>query len=122
MLDIYTIQLAKWRLLKDRSIELIDTTVKSGDPAFAPTWDMVTQIKSGALTEETYRRQYIALMKETVKTHRASWEALIRKPAIALACYCPPHHFCHRLVLYRMVMYYAQLNEQPCQYLGEITQ
>lgn len=37
-MDIATVQLAKWRKLKPLNFELIDTTVKSGIKAFAPTW------------------------------------------------------------------------------------
>lgn len=36
-MELFTTTLGRWRLLKDRNIEMIDTTVKSGEPAFAPS-------------------------------------------------------------------------------------
>ena len=104
---IYTAQIAQWRKVTSRGVELIDTTVKSGEPAFAPTWQMVMDVKSGALSEVEYRRQYIDLMRESFHAHRAVWEDLMAKENIALGCYCNAGTFCHRYILQEMVLWLA---------------
>ena len=117
---IYTLQLAKWRVARDQGIELIDITVKSGEVAFAPTWEMVLGIKQGTLSEAEYRKQYIALMRESYHAHTASWEALMGKEAFALGCYCREGHFCHRHILKEMLLWLAHQRHLPCSDGGEI--
>lgn len=105
MLTIYTIQMAQWRKAKQLRIELIDTTVKSGDYRLAPVWDIVTGIKTGAITEKEYTEKYKALMRQSIKQHQPFWRELLSKEAIALACYCPKDKFCHRHILVEIIVY-----------------
>lgn len=78
----------------------VDTTVKSGIRAFAPTWDMVRGYKDGSLTEERYVAKYFALMRKSVKENRSAWDDILARDEVILACYCPPGaEFCHRYVL-----------------------
>lgn len=97
--EIWTIQIAQWRTLEGTGIELIDTTVKSGLPAFAPTWDMVLGHKDGSMSNERYTELYQGLMRSSWRDQQQAWLDLLAKPKIALACYCRPGNFCHRHIL-----------------------
>ena len=97
--EIWTIQIAQWRTLEGTGIELIDTTVKSGLPAFAPTWDMVLGHKDGTMSNERYTELYQGLMRHSWRDQQQAWLDLLAKPKIALACYCKPGNFCHRHIL-----------------------
>lgn len=103
--------MAQWRRCKALGVELIDTTVKSGDPVFAPLWDMVRAVKAGEITEVDYTEQYHSLMRASWKKNRAQWEALLSKDKIAIACYCKAGAFCHRHLL-------VEYLEAVCKYLN----
>lgn len=103
-MNIYTIQIAKWRKAKELNIPLMDTTVKSGVSAFAPSWDIVLGIKGGTLSEEAYREVYVGILRGTWMNQRAEWEKLLGMNDVALGCYCPPGKFCHRLILKEAVI------------------
>lgn len=105
---LWTIQLAKWRDLKDTDIKLLDITVQSGIKAFAPDWDFLQAYKKGEIGEDEYTREYLDKMEWTkgnsylpfnysngrpaVKT----WDHLSMYPKVAYACFCPAGCFCHR--------------------------
>lgn len=99
MITIYTVQIAQWRKAKQLGIELIDTTVKSGDSRLAPTWEIVMGIKSGKITEEEYTEIYKRMMRTSFQQHTEFWKALLSKEAIAVGCYCGKGKFCHRHIL-----------------------
>lgn len=121
MVTIYTVQMAKWRKCKELGIELIDTTVKSGDPIFAPTWDIVSAVKEGRITPEQYTEVYLELMRKSFKEHRDAWLALLSKPVIAIACYCKTGAFCHRHLLLSYLEKACQFFGIPYTLAGEIT-
>lgn len=95
----YTIQLSKWRWAAIFGIEVLDTTVKSGDKTFAPTWDMVNAVKSSEITEEQYTELYTELMRKGYKDNKERWLEVLKKDRVAFACYCPKDTFCHRHLL-----------------------
>lgn len=96
---ITTFQLSKWRKLPN-GYKLVDITVKSGNKIFAPTWEMVTKIKAGEITEQEYIDEYTRLMWKSFNEHREDWiELLTSEENVALACYCSPDGFCHRFLL-----------------------
>jgi len=100
MVRIYTAQIAKWRKCKELGIPLIDTTVKSGIKIFAPSWDIVSRVKAGTLSEAGYTEQYLAMMRVSFGSNKEEWLALLRdNEAIAIACYCTAGKFCHRYLL-----------------------
>lgn len=118
---VYTVQMAKWRECKDRGIELIDTTVKSGDPHFSPTWDMVMGIKQGVISEQDYVEQYRLLMQNSYNNHRPHWEALcLREDPVAIACYCRAGKFCHRHLLLGFLKTICEHHSIPFNYRGEV--
>ncbi len=77
-----------------------DITVKSmANPAFAPTWDMVRGVKSGAMSEDEYTRRYKVLLDESRKRNTAAWQALLSRKRVVLVCFCRAGSFCHRYLL-----------------------
>lgn len=125
-MKIYSIQMAKWRKAKELGVELIDTTVKSGDLMFAPDWEMVLRIKQA--TEETkefeeklYTGKYSLLMRQSFTKNREAWKALLEKENIAIACYCKVGVFCHRHLLIKYLLAAAKFFNIEASYEGEIT-
>lgn len=111
MVTLYTAQIAQWRKCKERGIELIDTTVKSGLSEFAPTWDIVMGVKQGDITEAQYTEVYHSLMQRSFREHRQAWLDLLSKEHIAIACYCKAGAFCHRHLLLEYL-------KAACDYFG----
>ena len=120
-MKVWTIQMGQWRKAKERNVTLVDTTVKSGDRLFAPTWDMVTQWHAGALSEAAYTEQYYALMRLSFRNNKAAWLSFLQQDEIALACYCKAGGFCHRHLLLRILEQIALANNIPFQAMGELT-
>lgn len=120
MLEIYTIQLAQHRKATALGIEVIDTTVRSGIPAFAPTWDIVGKVKSGVITEEQYTKQYRELMLKSCMTNLIAWNGLVAKEKIAIGCYCGADKFCHRHLLVKYIEGFCNSKNVPFRFCGEI--
>ena len=40
-MDIYTIQIGKWRKAKALGFEVLNTTVMNGDRRLSPSWDLL---------------------------------------------------------------------------------
>ena len=95
----YTVQMSQWRKVRASGIILLDTTVKSGDPVFAPTWDLVLGFRNGHISDDAYTKHYYDLMRQSSMHHRARWLDVANSEAMALACYCPVGKFCHRHLL-----------------------
>lgn len=106
---LYTIQMAKNKKL-DRSVldnlEIIDITIKSSKKPWsilAPTWSMVMDYKQGSYSKEDYVRDYNNLIdKRLANENNNILKALVDmalRNNVALACYCKPGDFCHRLLL-----------------------
>jgi len=119
-MEIWTIQMAQWRLAKKLDITLIDTTIKSGNPIFAPTWEMVSSFKNGCLEEEAYTILYVSLIRERWMTHRSEFEEVLKMPKVALACYCPAGNFCHRHLLKKAFLRLALQRGIPAIDQGEL--
>lgn len=124
---VFTVQMANHRLVKEQNIKLIDTTVKSGDPAFAPTWDMVKLIKDNTVDGKTtvdamatYTCLYKDMMKVSQSNNPKLWMGLFHDGDIAVACYCKAGQFCHRHLLVEMLTEYAMANSLSIEPSGEI--
>ena len=120
-MKIYTIQLGRYRLANARGMPVIDITVKSGNKVFAPSWDMVSQYKTGNMSIATYEKLYKEMMRMSYQNHKEEWLSLLNNKEIALGCYCPAGEFCHRLLLPLMLSRVALVNNIPCYLMGEIT-
>lgn len=124
-IEVWTIQMAQWRKAKELGIELIDTTVKSGKSVFAPTWEMVMDIKNATPetrvgAEELYTRRYHTAMQQSWKQHAGQWLELLSKERVAIACYCKPGVFCHRHLLIEYLGKVAVKKGIPFIYKGEL--
>lgn len=102
---IYTAQIAKLKQLHIESY--IDTTIKSGNKLFSPTWEMVNDVKSNKITPDEYTKLYYQMMRISYRQHQTEWDKLFthhkNTPRI-LACYCKPYTFCHRHLLKDILM------------------
>jgi hypothetical protein len=99
---------------------MLDTTVKSGNRIFAPTWDMVIQHKNGVLTDAGYMEQFRKMMQASLKSNPTAWHDVAIMPKVALACYCYAGCFCHRYLLVYYFQSYCLHHKIPFRYLGEI--
>ena len=102
---VHTVQIAVARKLGiGEDPGYLDTTVKSGDPAFAPTWKMVMGVKEARLSEEDYTEEYYQRMRDSYRDNRSRWEEILALDELFLACYCRQGSFCHRYLLRDMLV------------------
>jgi uncharacterized protein YeaO (DUF488 family) len=94
-LIVHTAQVTKARGCTD----VLDITVKTGDPIFAPTWNMVMGYKWGRITATEYTEQYRERMLKSWADNKERWLEVLNSGSITLVCYCPAGFFCHRLLL-----------------------
>lgn len=119
-MKLWTIQMSKWRLARDRGIPLINTTVMNGLPWLAPTWDMVKAHKAGALSDEGYTLKFIPLMVISQCDHKEQWMELALQDEVVLACYCRYGWFCHRNLLVREFEQFCKKHGIEFTYAGEL--
>lgn len=119
-MELWTIQLANYRLAKQLDIPLIDTTVKSGESTFAPSWDIVTGVKSGKIIEEQYTQEYTQLMRSSFVRNPSRWIEVCLMPKVAVSCYCSPGKFCHRHLLAEMFEKICTIRGIPFELKGEL--
>lgn len=126
VIEVWTIQLGKWRLAKEKDIALLNITAGSGVQAFAPDFDLVKAYKRGEVPEEAYTEFYHRRMGESRKRFPQLWEQLSEKKRVALACYCKAGVYCHRLLFVPMMKQYLEEKQEPgkhykVMYQGELT-
>ena len=84
---------------------LVDITVKSGNNIFAPSWEIVNNVKSGKITEQEYTKAYQIMMRNSYLCNKPQWQHLSKLASednVIFLCYCPAGDFCHRLLLAEM--------------------
>jgi len=96
-----------------------DVTVKTGDPAFAPSWDMVMKYKRGKISEEGYTVLYRNLMRRSYRDHYQAWMDLIHLDEVTLVCYCKGGTFCHRYLLVDLLEKVCRHHGVPFMAMGE---
>lgn len=116
---VYTGQISKWRAYKTDGIPYIDTTVKTGLSIFAPTWEMVMDVKSGKITTAEYTAAYLNLMHHRMKTFPIRWHDAVMASEGVICCFCPPHSFCHRYILISILENYCLNRQIEFIYKGE---
>ena len=122
-MDVFTVQLGQWRKAVDHGILIINTTMKSGDPLFAPSKDIVYGSKYYGMSPEEYTQRYIQEMNNSYRNNPVRWEEFMLYHAdkrVALACYCRPGKFCHRHILVKMLDKVCRHYTIPFQYFGEL--
>lgn len=112
-------QIAKRRLVTN-DVVFVDTTVKSGMQAFAPSWDIVMNHKRGVITDDQYIAVYQSMMRHSYANDRSTWLDLCSHPKVAIGCYCGAKHFCHRHLLAVYLKKVCLANNIPFTYCGEI--
>lgn len=116
MKTFFTIQMGKWRVPKALGYRFVDTTVKSGELLFAPTWDLLGRYKSGEIGNHGYTLEYYSLINTRLKNSRNAFESLfVPDTPVALACFCGARSFCHRRLLASVLV-----DECDGQYEGEL--
>lgn len=124
-MQLLTSQIKYRYRLNKAGILLLDTTVKSGDPCFAPTWKMVLGHKAGTLSDETYTMLYKQKMQQSMRENKARWrEVLMEEAPMALLCYCPymrdgQRVFCHRHLLKDILHQLCEKYKLEFLYYGE---
>lgn len=98
-MKVYTYQISPKFKGLEGDILLVDTTVKSGVKAFAPTWPMVMAHKAGVYSDMTYTALYRRRMKLSQEMVPGAWNKLMALENVAIGCYCTPGKFCHRHIL-----------------------
>lgn len=123
-MDIYTVCLYKRDKADVLGIPVLDTTVKSGDVPFAPTWNMVLNWKESDKqvdAQAAYTIEYESLMYLSRRANPKRWKEVIMMDKVALACYCHAGQFCHRLLLVEIFKKLGEKNNIPVVYHGELT-
>jgi uncharacterized protein YeaO (DUF488 family) len=113
MLKVWTARLST------RDPDAVNTTRKSGNTAFAPSWKLVgplVEIKKAGrpVTDDewkTYAAGYLAEMTESYRRNRATWDSLLARERVVLTCYCPDPNRCHRRILAKIL---AHLGAVDC--------
>ena len=125
MIELYTVQIARWRLAQAKGVTLVDTTVKSAPKSgygfLAPSWDIVMGVKRGEISEEEYTRVYLQMLDDSLAKHPEHWKGLLTLTKFAFACFCSSGKFCHRHLLYDYFQTYAKSQGVEVVSCGEIT-
>lgn len=138
-LDIITIAMSRRFAAQKLKVEVVDTTVKTGLPIFAPTWPIVmghkrwsleqagepvpdSMLRNDPVNDEQYTEIYHQLMRESWNVNREQWLAFMQQThPLALACYCPAGQFCHRHLLKRILEKLCEMQGIPFRFYGELT-
>lgn len=119
-MELYTLQMAKWRVAKAQGILTLDTTMKTGEEVFAPHRQMVYDVKAGRITEAQYTEMYYRKMRESYRDARHRWIEVCQLERLAIMCYCPEGVFCHRHLLRKYFEPVCVGNDIPFTYMGEL--
>jgi uncharacterized protein YeaO (DUF488 family) len=97
----------------------LDITRKSGNAAFAPSWEIILTAKRGLLPWPDYVVEYTAQMRRSYRETRAEWEALLGGQRVVLCCFCVAPAQCHRTILARIL---GETKAFDAKFFGEITE
>jgi hypothetical protein len=118
---VYTGQMAKWRSYMAAGLPLIDTTVKTGESIFAPTWEIVQGVKSGRISEAEYTEAYVTLMHQRMRQYPHQWHTAVLASEGVICCFCTAFKFCHRYLLIDILENYCLHHHIEFIYKGEYT-
>lgn len=105
--EVWTCRVQDHRKLKEKGIDWLDATFKSGNPIFAPTRDLVMGYKRGEITEGRYKVEYRRQMEESARRHFNAWLDVLDADRIVIGCYCRRGDFCHRHLLAKLFLAFA---------------
>lgn len=118
---LWTIQLGKWRLAVAKDIPVLNVTAGSGIQAFAPDVELVMLYKRGQISPQDYEQAYRNRMAESKLRFPGTWELLLDKPKLAVACYCKAGDFCHRHIFVKLMTGYLAEQGKDAHYEGELS-
>lgn len=125
MLTIYTARI-NYKAIGDELV--LNTTIGSGTgigKVFAPTWDLVNDIKKKRITWEEYTTRYLRLIRERYWKKREVFDAVVNhNEEVVLTCYCSERSIggpkqCHRYILTELLLKIAKANGIAAKYGGE---
>jgi len=106
--------------ISTKRADRLDITRKSGKEGLflAPTWETLNPVldarkrcpKDGPLSAEfleaweRYTETFVAEMRCSYETQKASWRALLSRSSVTLCCYCTDAWHCHRTLLATRVL------------------
>lgn len=120
LINLWTVQLARHRLVKQMEIELVDITAGSGNKALAPEFTHVMQYKRGEMGEREYTERYRSKMRQSLIQTPHHWARFKELPRVAVACYCASGVFCHRHLFADMLKKYLEREGSTVLLRGEI--
>ena len=120
-MELYTTTIRLHKAVKQTGLITLNTTRKTGDVTFAPSWPLLTRYLSGAITEDEYLTDYLTEMRLSYHGDTARWvEIATVKDPIAIYCYCGHGKFCHRRILVSMFAKVCERHSIDFNYCGEI--
>lgn len=119
-MEVWTIQLGKWRIAQAQGLQVLNITRGSGIDAFAPDVDKLKAYRLGLMTPVEYRVHYVARMRRTFVQQRPEWDKLKQLQRVAVACYCPAGKFCHRHIFTELLQAFMQREGIPFELKGEL--
>ena len=117
-MELATVQMAKAAKARNNGFYVLDTTIKSGDKRFAPSWAIVMRYKDDG-DEAAYTKVYVEMMRKSYQANTAAWLELLKQPKLALACYCRAGAFCHRILLADMLVKVGARHGVSVELVGE---
>jgi uncharacterized protein YeaO (DUF488 family) len=97
------IKISRAQIGKCRERNKLDITVANASgwaKLFAPTWDMVHNVKEGRITEKQYTAQYREILDALpVKAYRTLYRFGYTLKGITFVCFCRDDQFCHTHLL-----------------------
>lgn len=114
-MKLYTCQIAKHRVAKEKGIPFLDITVRR----FAPTWKLLNEYKA-TRDQYKYRKIYTQLMQNSYRNNKNYWLELLKKDELVIGCYYKVGDFCHRLLLVGLFKKVCSIHNIPFEYKGEL--
>lgn len=119
-MDVYTIQLGKGSLALDENIPVVDTSVESGRPEFAPTWRMILDLRAGSMNQQEFIQAYYSLMETSQQQNPMAWHDLLKNESIAIGGQVMAGGFCQRHLFVNVLEQYAIAHGTTFSRMGEI--
>lgn len=123
-MKLFTAQISLGKYVSTQcDVPVVDVTVKSGNKAFAPTWDFLMEYKKSAQdaeAERIYTEKFYNAMRASFRANRDEWLTLLNLPEVCLLCYCTAGKFCHRILLVDIIRKQCGKWNIPFEYGGEL--
>lgn len=124
--NIFTLQMSQWRIVKDEPFSLMDVTFMSKNKDYKklfapPTFNLVRDFKAGKISKGMYLKRYRAHIYKTSRDYRDLWLEALDQKNLVLMCFCKNPSECHRTYLKEYMIEFARENGFEVGLSGEIT-